>query len=108
MCGCPRSGARGSLIADCATLRHAPAMTEEPENLTFVYPRRIDAKLDRIIAELGSQGRRITNLEVKVGHGFSDTTAALAEVSLRLDRHDDRLAHIERRLDILPAEPEAT
>ena len=76
-------------------------MADEPENHTLAYLCRMDAKLDRIMAELSSQGRRLTNLEVKVAHGFADLGASLAEVSARLDNHGQRLDRIERRLDLV-------
>ena len=86
--------------------RSLPIMADESDNLTLVQLRRMDAKLDRIIAELGSQGRRITNFEVKVAHGLADMSASLAEVSVRLDGYGDRLDRIERRLDLVDVAPD--
>ena len=84
-------------------------MTEEPESFTHAYFRRIDAKLDRILDELGSHGRRITNLENGLAHleaGTAQVSLRVAEVSARLDRTNERLDRIETRLGLIdPALP---
>lgn len=67
-------------------------MAEEPENITLRYLRRIDEKLDTLIADLRDLKIRTTNTE-----------EGLAGINRRLDRLDDRVARIEKRLDLVEA-----
>jgi chromosome segregation ATPase len=64
-------------------------MTDAPDNLIFEYLRRLDAKLDRVIDDLGDLKVRVTNLE-----------EGLAGVNRRLDRIEVRRDRVERRLDL--------
>lgn len=64
-------------------------MSEEPENLTLVYLRRIDEKIDRLADDVR---------ELKTRMGLIE--AQYASLSSRIDRMDDRVQRIERRLDI--------
>lgn len=64
-------------------------MSEEPENLTLVYLRRIDEKIDRLADDVR---------ELKTRMGLVE--AQYASLSSRIDRMDDRVQRIERRLDI--------
>jgi len=65
---------------------------DEPDNLVLRYLRRIDEKLDRVIAEVADLKHRVTLLEL----GF-------AGIHQRVDRVDLRLERIERRLDLVEA-----
>ncbi len=65
-------------------------MSDQPENLALVYLRRIDAKLDKLQTDIP---------EIKERLGFLEGT--YASVSRRVDRMDDRLERIERRLDLV-------
>jgi hypothetical protein len=69
----------------------------EPENLTLVYLRRIDEKLDRVIADVQDLKVRVTLLEER----FATQEAAIAGVNRRIDRVEQRLDRIERRLDLV-------
>lgn len=64
-------------------------MTENVENLVLEGLRRLDEKIDRII-EQGCENRE------RLGH----LEEAYASISRRVDRIDDRLERIERRLDL--------
>jgi hypothetical protein len=75
------------------------AMSDAPDNLILVYLRRIDEKLDRVVASVADLGRRMTSLETKVALLHGD----FAGQSERIDRMDLRLERIERRLDIVHA-----
>jgi len=74
-------------------------MSDAPDNLILVYLRRIDEKVDRLVANVADLGRRVTSLETKVAllHGN------FAAQSERIDRIELRLDRIERRLDIVHA-----
>lgn len=65
-------------------------MVEEPENLTLVFLRRIDEKIDRLSDDVREIKNRVGMIE-----------AQYASLSNRLDRLDDRVGRIERRLDLV-------
>lgn len=64
-------------------------MVEESESLTPTYLRRIDEKIDRLADDVR---------ELKTRMGLVE--AQYASLSSRIDRMDDRVQRIERRLDI--------
>jgi len=65
-------------------------MSDQPDNLALVFLRRIDASQ----AEMRQDIR-----EIKERLGFLEGT--YASVSRRVDRMDERLERIERRLDLV-------
>jgi len=70
-------------------------MADEPENLTLVTLRKLEAKFDGFSDDLH-------NLKIRMSY----VEEGLAGVSRRLDRVDARLDHIEKRLDLV--EPHQT
>ena len=64
-------------------------MTDQPENLTLMYLRRLDEKMDRVIDRLQELTGRVGILE-----------AQYASVSARIDRMENPLDRIERRLEL--------
>lgn len=58
----------------------------------IVYLRRLDEKLDRVVDRLQELTARVSTMEQQY-----------ALVQRWLDRMDDRLNRIERRLDLTPA-----
>ena len=76
-------------------------MSDQPENLTLVYLRRLDEKMDRVIDGLLDLGRRVTSLELQVASLHGD----FAGQSVRIDRIEQRLERIERRLDLVQVGP---
>ena len=76
-------------------------MSDAPESLVLVLLRRMDARLERIENDLQDLKRRVTALEESQARLHLD----YAGVQLRLDRFDDRLAGIERRLDLAEVRP---
>ncbi len=73
-------------------------MGEHSETLRML--RRMDSKLDRIVAELAYIEPRLTALERQAGAVWVN----LAGQSGRLDRIELRLDGIERRLNVVTAE----
>jgi archaellum component FlaC len=65
-------------------------MADEPENIVLQYPRRFEAKLDRVVDEMLDVKVRLTSVE-----------EGLAGVNRRLDRLEARVERIERRLDLV-------
>ena len=65
-------------------------MSDQPENLTLVYLRRIDATMSRMADDLRDLKVRMTGVE-----------EGLAGVNRRLDRLDERVDRLERRLDLV-------
>jgi uncharacterized coiled-coil protein SlyX len=76
----------------------------EIENLVLEHLRRMNIRLDDLGRNIGEIKHRVGNLETAFA-GFSGrmsgVEAVLATQSLRLDRVDDRLTRIERRLDLV-------
>jgi predicted nucleic acid-binding Zn-ribbon protein len=68
-------------------------MASEPENLTLIYLRRIDEKIDRLIDDVRDIKVRLTSLE--------ENQAGLQR---RMDRFEARLDRIERRLDLVDSQ----
>ena len=75
-------------------------MTDGPENLTLVYLRRLDGKIDQVLATQGNHGRRLTALEVAVGNLASTELSHYANTAMRIDHMSERIDRIERRLDL--------
>jgi len=67
-------------------------MADEPENLTLKFLRRIDEKLDRVAEGVHMLKVRLTS----VGE-------SLVDITRRVDRIEDRMVRIERRLDLAGA-----
>jgi hypothetical protein len=67
-------------------------MVDQPDNIVLTYLRRIDDKVDRVLADVGDLKVRMTSLEQN-----------LATVNNRVDRIEVRLDRIERRLDLVDA-----
>jgi len=65
-------------------------MADEPDNLVLVLLRRMDTKIDRLIDDVHELKVRMTAVETN-----------LAGVQRRIDRLEDRVEHIERRLDLV-------
>ena len=81
-------------------------MTQEPENLSLVYLRRLDTKLDQVLEVLADHGRRLTSLEARVSRVQAELAAIhgdFAGQSVRIDRLEQRLDRIEHRLELREA-----
>ena len=66
-------------------------MADEPENIMLLLLRRIDEKVDRLVADVQDLKQRMTLVEVQ-----------LAGQAVRIDRVEARLDRIERRLELSP------
>jgi len=67
-------------------------MAGEPENMTLVMLRGMDAKLDCVVDEMRDMKVRMTAVEMQIG-----------TIDSRLDRIDGRLDRIERRFELVEA-----
>lgn len=78
-------------------------MSGEPERFVLACLRRIDEKLDRVVPEVQDLKQRVAG----VGLALARTRQDVAEVSANLAgiqvRMDQRIDHIERRLDLAEA-----
>ncbi len=72
-------------------------MTEETENLVLEMLRRIRGSMERMELDLMDIKSRMTSVEIVVGQ----MSGQLASQSLRLDRMEERIGRIERRLDLV-------
>jgi len=80
-------------------------VVDAPENLTLVYLRRLDAKLDQVIETLRDHGRRLTSTEINVAGVAAGSMSGQANLSLRADAFDERLSRLERRFDMVETPP---
>jgi archaellum component FlaC len=74
-------------------------VTDNVENMTLVFLRRIDERLDRIEGDLGDIKLRMTASE----EHLASMMMSLAGVNSRMDKIDVRLTRIERRLELTEA-----
>jgi uncharacterized protein YceH (UPF0502 family) len=76
-------------------------MSDTPQVLDFLREQfaRVNARLDLISGDVTNLKVRMSGLEAEAGH----VRLGLAEVNSRLDRLDERVARIERRLDLADA-----
>jgi septal ring factor EnvC (AmiA/AmiB activator) len=72
-------------------------MTAEPDDLVLL--RRMDAKLDRMSADIADLKPRLTAVERQLG----ELQVTIAGQAARIDCVESRLDRIERRLDIVSA-----
>ncbi|MFZ1430596.1 MAG: hypothetical protein WAS21_27985 [Geminicoccaceae bacterium] len=76
----------------------------EPENITLVYLRRLDGKLDQLVDAVGGLTQRMQAVETGLLELRRETVGLHGDVVQlvhRLDRLDGRVARIERRLDLV-------
>jgi len=71
-----------------------------PENLTLVFLRRIDQRLDRLEGDMSDIKLRMTATEEHLG----SIMMSVAGLNARMDKIDTRLARVERRLDLTDAD----
>jgi archaellum component FlaC len=74
-------------------------VTDNVENMTLVFLRRIDERLDRIEGDLGDIKLRMTASE----EHLASMMMSLAGVNSRMDKIDARLTRIDRRLELTEA-----
>jgi hypothetical protein len=74
-------------------------MTEDTENLVLEMLRRIRASQERTELDLADVKSRVSALEQMLGQ----VLVLLGAMSQRMDRFDERLGRIERRLDLVEA-----
>jgi len=77
------------------------AMSEEPDNPILVYLRRMNAKLDSLVDLVADHGRRLMALDIAVANLAATEASHYANLALRVDRVEERLLRIERRLDLV-------
>ena len=71
-------------------------MAEKVENLILERLKRIDHRLENIADDISELKTRATAVDEHIGGMF----ITLSGVNARLDRIDDRMKRIERRLDL--------
>lgn len=79
-------------------------MSAEPDNLTLVFLRRIDAGLQDIRVVLQDHGQRLTRIEGQLGglvRDRGDDIEARSHLQAQIDRMRGELDRIKRRLDIV-------
>ena len=74
-------------------------MAAETENLVLEMLRRIRASQERIELDVNDIKVRTSSVERHLG----EAPLQMAAINVRLDRVDERLARVERRLDLTDA-----
>lgn len=72
-------------------------MTEETENLVLELLRRTRASQERMEQDIADLKTRMSSVEAMLGQ----QQIQLAALNGRMDRFDERLGRIERRLDLV-------
>jgi hypothetical protein len=81
-------------------------MTDEPENLTLRYLRRIDEKIDRLgedVIDMKARMQTVGTGLVDIRRDIVNLHADIVRIDHRLDRVEQPLGRIERRLDLIVA-----
>ncbi len=60
-------------------------MSDQPENLTLVFLRRLDAKMDGLAMDLHDLRHRMTAVEIQVSQVASTMASHYASTAFRLD-----------------------
>lgn len=74
-------------------------MTDNVENLILEHLRHIRKGLDELRLDVGDLKTRVTAIEITLGQ----IVTLLAGQSGRMDRIEDRLGRVERRLELADA-----
>jgi polyhydroxyalkanoate synthesis regulator phasin len=74
-------------------------MTTETENLVLELLRRIRASQDRVELDIADLKLRMSAVEQHLGQ----TPVQLAGLNARMDRFDERMSRIERRMELVDA-----
>ena len=74
-------------------------MTEDVANLTLMFMRRLDQRLDRVENDVGDIKLRATATE----EHLASIMMSIAGLNSRMDKIDNRLARVEQRLDLTDA-----
>lgn len=74
-------------------------MSEDVANLTLVFMRRLDERLDRLESDIGDIKLRVSATE----EHLASMMMSIAGANSRMDKIDARLARVERRLDLTDA-----
>ena len=74
-------------------------MTEETENLVLEMLRRIRSSQERMELDLVDLKARVSGIELVQGQMLTQ----LGGLGVRLDRLEERVSRIERRLDLVDA-----
>ena len=69
------------------------------ENLTLLFMRRLDQRLDRLESDIGDIKLRVTATE----EHLASIMMSVAGLNARMDKIDGRLGRVERRLDLTDA-----
>ena len=74
-------------------------MAEQADNIVLEMLRRIRASQERMELDIGELKSRVSTIELTQGHVLT----SLGTLNQRMDRFDERLSRIERRLDLVEA-----
>ena len=81
-------------------------MADDVASLTYELLKRVSARLERVEDELSDVKTRMTSLETGqalIRQELVQQSVQIAALNGRMDRFDERLKRIERRLDLTDA-----
>ena len=76
-------------------------MADEPEKIVLAMLRRLDGKMDEMSHDIRDINQRLTTLEIAVANLAATEASHYANLVLRVDRVEERMARIEKRLDLV-------
>jgi hypothetical protein len=76
-------------------------MADDPENLILLFLGRLDSKVDAMALDIGDVKQRLTTLEIGVANLAATEASHYANLAVRVDRIEARMARIEKRLDLV-------
>ena len=74
-------------------------MTAEVENIVLEHLRHMRRTLDRVAEDVSDLKLRMSSIE----HHAGQIQVQMAGLNSRMDRFDERLGRVERRLDLVDA-----
>ena len=80
-------------------------MSDEPDDSVLVYLRRLDSKVDLLRDEIRDLKHRVSAVEVglaSVRREIAVLSEGQAFLAVRIDKLEERLERVERRLDLVP------
>jgi hypothetical protein len=80
-------------------------MSDDPNNMVLSLLRAIRGDIANLSDRVDDFARRMTTMEIQIGHLVATEQSHYANTMLRLDQMEVRLGRMERRLDLVDTRP---
>jgi hypothetical protein len=77
------------------------AVADDPGQRVPLILRRLYAKVDALALDMREVKQRLSTLEIGLANQAATEASHYASLALRLDRFEDRIGRIEKRLDLV-------